>query len=1785
MNFTELLSKYGIDTLIIALLTVVATGLVKLPLKWLAEKFKSGKKITRFITFLPLFTGFGATVLVNLLLKHELFFGQALYVQWLTSVSLSLAIYAFWEKFVPSEKKILSAAALEENREAVERLKQLLTENQQTPQETSLTPDAEQTQTLLKKNFNQGVKKMGIIKLNTTAAQEAANVNNATGANQTNDEAATTFASYAATTGKSCQTILTPETEGLFEFESSYSPGGGGEDDVYPGCLEVDCPIRGQSETAAVITVDLNKIPKINGTIQKAVLQITTKQNAVGCFCIYNGGNPRENPIDAVPEKLYEQDVTDWFMTANNYSNKLLFIYLCATIKSGQTVSTEVKFYTEGANSPKLILTYIEDTSDGGDGNDYNTPLETPNYKEFSFGSNTKGYLNINSGDLTTVVNSTGALDLAVPMQVNHVHRLGAVKGNYGLNWRLNLDKKLKLAAEDNTTNTVYAFTDEFGDSYKFNEVYYYLNDGQKVFVNKNLVEIDLNGNLSYNGNKIIKQQTCNGFTFIPALDDFLHVEFLEQRQSEQAELENTVMSYKTSIENLVVYDYVSGNIHKEMDENFTIQSFTEFKNIGISQDYYVILPETDARQLMSLSFNLKQIIDQLKDSNLAESQKESLQKQLEQIDEQIGCTVKQAKRSFPQIEENVKLYFNKKHELELLKRQTPVCYLKDDEGLIYGFNESGDFACVFDGYGNYVSIVRDDNGKIIGLTDNNEKSVVFSYENDVLKSINDDRGRKVEYSYIVSGTTFKLSAIKYADGTGLSFKYDNDKMGSVEENLVCQAKINYASGKLSGITKKGLFNGSGTVSETSVTYTDNGISLHYDKGCSESFKFYESGRVKTHEEIDEIGVKTTVDYSYNKISDGKIITTVTKSDVHEQAKTVTKQYDNSNSLANSTEEWYNISDNVSVRTVTEYEYDEDDKPKSKLAYKYYKNAEGEETTVTKTYYRYNTQGSLILTESYVQGEEDISGKNYERRVYGKNGNVIKTICWNSLDPSAKFYSESVSDEKGCIIGEKDETGALSAEYEYVDGTNVINSVKYADGSKLAYGRDPFNDTVTSVTSSTADGEKNACNLTYNRGKLVKAENSNTVIEYGYDFAGRKNRVTLNGAVQSTTSYGKYSRDEATETCDYGEVKKVYKLDGKDLKVVKSRIGNIDEDTSRMHVHETLTIGSDKQWEKCIDSNGRLQSLMLKTPSGDRRSDYSYDKYDNLTQVTMALGGVTLNTESLVYNDRAELVQKTFTASNLTQTYTYEYKDTLARSLDNISIGGYKFKPLNDVNGRDKGKEIYSGTTKIAAEYISYRQEGDRATGMPSAVWYGSGSVIKDSVKYKYDKRGNICEVTENGHLAAKYLYDTLGRLVREDNKQLGKTVLYSYDTNGNITERCEYAYTGKRGEKLSTETCRHYSYDYNGDKLVSYDGAGISYNTLGSPTVYRGKSASWQHGKLLTGYNGVTFGYDGLGRRIKKNSVEYTYDNDGRLIKQSDGLEYVYDADGVIGVKYNNTQYFYRRDAQGNIVAILSASGAVVAKYIYDAWGNHAVVDANGNDIDSATHIGNKNPFRYNGYYYDVETGFYYLQTRYYDPEVGRFISQDSIDYADPETINGLNLYAYCGNNPVTFVDATGHSKIKKFFRKIGKAFTDAGKAIKDFFVDDVYGEVLKPFGDWVSNEAIPAIGQFFTDTIPDFFTNTVPDFFTNTIPDFFTNTVWNDWIVDKVWNKGLRVAWDWLINTKAGQITSSAIVFVTSIIGLIFSAAGCITPASPIAIGSLVVSVLGAISSFGSLMVAIFS
>ena len=222
------------------------------------------------------------------------------------------------------------------------------------------------------------------------------------------------------------------------------------------------------------------------------------------------------------------------------------------------------------------------------------------------------------------------------------------------------------------------------------------------------------------------------------------------------------------------------------------------------------------------------------------------------------------------------------------------------------------------------------------------------------------------------------------------------------------------------------------------------------------------------------------------------------------------------------------------------------------------------------------------------------------------------------------------------------------------------------------------------------------------------------------------------------------------------------------------------------------------------------------------------------------------------------------------------------------------------------------------------------------------------------------------------------------------------------------------------------YVYEYNnsrwGDQLtgiaINGDSQSFTYNSIGLPTVYRGKNLTWNQRNLLGRFDGNTFTYDATGMRLTKNGITYEYFGNN-LIKETRGtdvIEYVDGTSGKLGFVYNNVPYYYIRNVLGDVKGILDANGNLVAEYKYDAWGKCTIASQTG------LHLGTKNPIRYRGYFYDEETKLYYLQSRYYDPDIGRFISPDNTKYLDPESLGGLNLYAYCNNNPVMYSDPSGH-------------------------------------------------------------------------------------------------------------------------------------------------------------------
>ena len=362
--------------------------------------------------------------------------------------------------------------------------------------------------------------------------------------------------------------------------------------------------------------------------------------------------------------------------------------------------------------------------------------------------------------------------------------------------------------------------------------------------------------------------------------------------------------------------------------------------------------------------------------------------------------------------------------------------------------------------------------------------------------------------------------------------------------------------------------------------------------------------------------------------------------------------------------------------------------------------------------------------------------------------------------------------------------------------------------------------------------------------------------------------------------------------------------------------------------------------------------------------------------------------------------------------------------------------------GRTSSQYIYTDSNvaisnPLTRSYSYLAGANGGTTGLVSGVTYSGTST--SAYTYSYDARGNITEVRKNGSLVASYAYDDLNQLVRENNVTANKTWVYTYDERGNILSRKTYAYTtGTLGTVQDTDTYQYFEQTSEylwGDGLLRYDSTEYNfYDAIGNPLTYNNGSAytfAWSNGRQLTsGTKGTTsfaYTYNADGLRTQKvvdgvvtdyywagSQLAMMVITNGTSIKT---LKFYYDAEGrPMCLDYNGTIYFYITNLQGDVVALADQYGEVI-RYEYDAWGKPIISEYY---FSSHSEVMQNNPLRYRGYIYDSETGFYYLQSRYYDPVVGRFINSDGY-VSTGQGFIGYNMFAYCGNNPVNREDSTG--------------------------------------------------------------------------------------------------------------------------------------------------------------------
>ena len=634
--------------------------------------------------------------------------------------------------------------------------------------------------------------------------------------------------------------------------------------------------------------------------------------------------------------------------------------------------------------------------------------------------------------------------------------------------------------------------------------------------------------------------------------------------------------------------------------------------------------------------------------------------------------------------------------------------------------------------------------------------------------------------------------------------------------------------------------------------------------------------------------------------------------------------------------------------------------------------------------------------------------------VYDDYGNVISNTLKASGTTEQITSSATYTDNGNFLASSTDSLGGTT-NYSYDSVTKLLKYIQDANNNRTAYTYDNRDRVTTVYLDADKDGvtdtTESSVAYLYASGRLTGINTATTAYTITYDAFGNMVSVSAGGNVLATYTYtagnGKLTR------MTYGNGKyEDYTYDNLDRLVKVSYNGNsvnaftvLYDSNGRLAKAVDGKVGITYLYE--YDSLDRLIRAYQKDASGNTifAVENSYDEYGRAKGSKYVIDGVS-RTYSISYKENTNLVSS-YSTPGAGFTYTYDSFDRVTSKFNSLNAYSYSYK---------------TGTSLVSSLSVT--------TGIATPNYTNT------AFDYTYNSLGYITNVKKNGTTISTYSYDALGQLTSETvNNQI---YVYSYDKAGNITQT--HVYTGDIGNL--TDTINYtYSTSAWGDLFTNYDGTNISYDSIGNPTNWIGISSLTWSGRtldraVLQSEHYVDYTYNSDGIRTRKyefnGNEQYLYDHryvlDGSTIVKetiryssafngdsTTVLEYYYDESGIASFRYNGTLYYYVKNLQGDIIGIMDNSGAVVVEYTYDAWGN--ILSITGS---LASTVGQINPFRYRGYYYDNETDLYYLNSRYYDAEVGRFINADGIVGANGG-LQGYNMFAYCNNNPVIFADPTG--------------------------------------------------------------------------------------------------------------------------------------------------------------------
>ena len=633
-----------------------------------------------------------------------------------------------------------------------------------------------------------------------------------------------------------------------------------------------------------------------------------------------------------------------------------------------------------------------------------------------------------------------------------------------------------------------------------------------------------------------------------------------------------------------------------------------------------------------------------------------------------------------------------------------------------------------------------------------------------------------------------------------------------------------------------------------------------------------------------------------------------------------------------------------------------------------------------KTIYEYNEEGKLIKVK-LSDGTEPANETFYAYDIQNKDalGNIITTK--DTTTNALGNISESIYNGAGQLLSveDKNTTNSIKTSYDYDNSGNKIKET-FSDGSYIKYTYDKKNLLLLKYEYNSKNVWTKLSHYEYNEDdKLTVVQDYNVTnntpktyryTKYEYDGLGRMVGYSeINGKSQPTEE-------------EVNANKLVYKYDIED-KLIEIRYPNIVKDKLKGIKFEYNNYKWLVKIKGIISENGeeRLQDIrnyeyyndskikiikdyrdFLNLSDGYVQKSYEYDIFDRVTTMT--------------YVDSINL-------NKILEQYTYGYDKNSNITTENI-INDYPTDENEKVN--ETRTYTYDNLNRMIA---SKKTDNLRQTEI--------------NTTYTYDKGGNCTKVDENG-IITNNTYNGLNQLVQSEvikNNVRDSYTVYTYDANGNqileqtkdatstITEIVQKEYDANN--QLTKVTCRNGNTSgkikYTQENTYNYDGKRISKNDNGAVTNYF--------------YQGEV--------------VLYTTDESGNVTSHN----IIGPQNNIIAtIRYENEgehSYFYNKDIRTSVSNIIDESGQAIASYKYGDYGK-------------TTKVGNLNFYNeicYTSGVYDELTGLYYFNSRYYNPDTATFITQDSYR-GEADDYETWNLYAYCGGNPISYVDPSGHKKEK---------------------------------------------------------------------------------------------------------------------------------------------------------------